>query len=108
MAENIYKNHLFYTKPENLVQQQIAPLGVLVGCVGTGKTTFFNLVTKKNMQTSDGGESVTRFAFSSHSSYGSSFKIIDTPGTCVDTDKIKHALHLRNALIEGPINRIFQ
>ena len=82
-------------------------MGVLVGCVGTGKTTVFNLITNRKHETSDGGKSVTRTVFSSPSGFGEKFSIMDTPGTLADEDKLAHAINLRMALIERPLSRIF-
>ncbi|EAS06486.1 signal recognition particle receptor beta subunit (macronuclear) [Tetrahymena thermophila SB210] len=106
-SNNEYKNQLFYSYNNKQINQLNPPLGVLVGCVGTGKTTFFNKVTNQKQQTSDGLSSITRNSFSSNSAYGCNFKIIDTPGTQAEENKLNHALGIRSALIEGPINRIF-
>jgi len=59
------------------------------------------------METSDGGESVTRSVFSSPSGFGDNFNIMDTPGTLPEDDKLVHAIGLRMALIEKPLSRIF-
>ncbi|KAL4429653.1 hypothetical protein ABPG74_017062 [Tetrahymena malaccensis] len=101
-----YKNHLFYSYKQHQ-KKQYCPRGVLVGCVGTGKTTFFNKITNQNQFTSDGISSATRSSFSCNSAYGDRFMILDTPGTQAEQDKLLHALALRSALIEGSINRIF-
>ncbi|KAL4485034.1 hypothetical protein ABPG72_014554 [Tetrahymena utriculariae] len=106
MAVSIHKKHLFFTYQQTQIQQK-DPLAVFIGQVGTGKTTLFNKITNKNQKTSDAGSSTTRTSFSSNSSYGNSFRIIDTPGTSAEEDKLQHALCLRSALIEGPLNRIF-
>ncbi|KAL4482929.1 hypothetical protein ABPG74_018955 [Tetrahymena malaccensis] len=107
MTLSVYKNHLFYTHQTTQVLQDSTPNSVLIGVVGTGKSTFFNKTTNKNQKISDGEFSTTRVSASSNSAYGRSFNIIDTPGTSAEEDKIGHALCLHSALIEGPINRIF-
>ena len=60
-----------------------------------------------NLNTENGGESVTKELFKRLTIYGDEgFLILDTPGTGTDKDKIMHAVSLRSALIEGPINGI--
>ncbi|EAS01560.1 50S ribosome-binding GTPase (macronuclear) [Tetrahymena thermophila SB210] len=107
MAVSVHKKHLFFTYNQTQIQQDSIPSGVFIGDVGSGKTTNFNKITNKNQKTSNHGTSTTRNSFRSSSAYGESFYILDTPGTSADDDKIGHALCLRSALIEGPINRIF-
>ena len=73
--------------------------------MGSGKTTFLNLLCETNLETSDGGESTPKELFKRKSAYGKEgFQILDTPGTGTDKDKIMHAISLRSALIEGQLN----
>ena len=80
---------------------------MLLGEIGSGKTTFLNLVCKTNLEIGDGGGSVTKELYKRKSAYGNEgFLILDTPGTGTNKDKIMHAVSLRSALIEGPLNGI--
>ena len=52
-----------------------------MGEVGSGKTTFVNKICNTNLETNDGGKSVTMNIFKRDSAYGDNFSILDTPGT---------------------------
>ena len=77
-----------------------------MGEVGSGKTTFMNKICNINLETNDGGKSVTKNIYQRKSAYDENFSILDTPGTGAESDKILHALHLKSALLEGPLNCI--
>ena len=63
------------------------------------------MVCNTDLETGDGGESITKELFKKKSAYGKEgFQVLDTPGTGTDKDKIMHAVSLRSALIEGPLN----
>ncbi|CAD8126935.1 unnamed protein product [Paramecium sonneborni] len=80
---------------------------VLIGFTGSGKTTFFNLICKTQQLVQSGGNSVTRQTFLKASSYGSGFRVLDTPGFGSKQEKIIHAVGVLNALSEGPVHQIF-
>lgn len=77
-----------------------------MGDIGTGKTTLVNKICNQKFETNSGGDSVTRDLFKRKAAYGEGFNITDTPGTGNDNDKLYHALCLKLALTEGPINGI--
>ncbi|CAD8098740.1 unnamed protein product [Paramecium sonneborni] len=79
---------------------------VLIGEIGSGKTTLFNKITNSNELTISGGESVTRNVFQKASFYGKGFKVNDTPGMGVLEDKIQHCAGILAALAESPVSRI--
>ncbi|KAM3137905.1 hypothetical protein pb186bvf_009986 [Paramecium bursaria] len=79
---------------------------VLIGPLGSGKTTFYNKICNKQNLTKYGGNSVTQKVFMTESSYGSGFKVLDTPGVGTFINKYQHAIWIAAALSEGPLNSI--
>ncbi|CAD8201331.1 unnamed protein product [Paramecium octaurelia] len=79
---------------------------VLLGQIGSGKTTLYNKITLSQEKTKAGGNSVTLNVFMKKSSFGSGFKVLDTPGFGSDSQKIDHIAGVLSALSEGPVNRI--
>ncbi|CAD8172110.1 unnamed protein product [Paramecium pentaurelia] len=79
---------------------------VLLGQIGSGKTTIYNKITNSKEATPAGGASVTRSVFMKKSCYGQGFSVLDTPGFGSDSNKIDHIAGVLSALSEGPINRI--
>ncbi|CAD8094284.1 unnamed protein product [Paramecium primaurelia] len=79
---------------------------VLIGQIGSGKTTIFNKITNSQETTQAGGNSVTMSVFMKKSCEGQGFSILDTPGFGSDSNKIDHIAGVLSALSEGPINRI--
>ena len=54
---------------------------VLLGYLGSGKTTLYDRITNANVNVKLGGESVTVNVFQKDSAFGSSpFTVLDTPG----------------------------
>lgn len=80
---------------------------VLIGKIGSGKTTLYNKITKSNEKVKAGGSSVTMNVFMKNSCEGSGFKVLDTPGLGSDSSKVAHVAGILSALAEGPLNRIF-
>ncbi|EAS06487.2 50S ribosome-binding GTPase (macronuclear) [Tetrahymena thermophila SB210] len=106
MTENSYSKHLFFTHSK-MNTEQSCPFGILIGSVGTGKTTLFNKLVNKNQIDQD-----IEFSEATHCIYGQfanqkKFRIIDSLGSCDENTKSMNALSLKLAQIEGTINRIF-
>ncbi|KAM3133696.1 hypothetical protein pb186bvf_014242 [Paramecium bursaria] len=79
---------------------------ILLGTLGSGKTTLFNTICKKLEKTKFGGESITKQLTISESCEGQGFRILDTPGFGAVTDRLAHSIGILAGLTEGPINRI--
>lgn len=79
---------------------------VLIGKIGSGKTTLYNKITKSNETVKPGGESVTMKVFMKQSCEGLGFKVLDTPGIGSDSKKIDHIAGVLSAIAQGPLNRI--
>ncbi|CAD8118835.1 unnamed protein product [Paramecium sonneborni] len=82
------------------------PQIVLIGKIGSGKTTLYNKITGSNEKVQQGGRSVTLAAFQKNSIYGRGFTVLDTPGIGAQDDKMKCYGGILAALSEGPLNRI--
>ncbi|CAD8211490.1 unnamed protein product [Paramecium pentaurelia] len=81
---------------------------VLTGYIGSGKTSIFNLICKTKQPALFGGcNSQTRQPFLKEAAYGSGFRVLDTPGYGLISEKLIHAVGVLNALSEGPVNQIF-
>ncbi|KAM3132486.1 hypothetical protein pb186bvf_015445 [Paramecium bursaria] len=79
---------------------------VLLGQIGSGKTSMFNKICNTNLKTQAGGDSCTRQVFLRPSAYGKGFKALDTPGFGSDKQMLPHAAAIIAALQEGPVDRI--
>ncbi|CAD8170809.1 unnamed protein product [Paramecium octaurelia] len=79
---------------------------VLVGVIGSGKTAFFNNLTKNQEPVKHGGASVTKQVVVGQCIFGEQFEVIDTPGFEADEDKLLHAAGVIAALSIGDVNRI--
>ncbi|CAK72866.1 unnamed protein product (macronuclear) [Paramecium tetraurelia] len=79
---------------------------VLLGQIGSGKTTLYNKITLSQEKIKAGGNSVTMSVFMKKSCYGQGFSILDTPGFGSESKKLDHIAGVLSALSEGPINRI--
>lgn len=82
------------------------PSVVIIGLIGTGKTTLLNKICDSKEKTKAGGFSVTRNIFLKGSAYGKGFKIADTPGFGSDQEPLIHVYSIYSAIIEGPLNKI--
>ncbi|CAK69185.1 unnamed protein product (macronuclear) [Paramecium tetraurelia] len=79
---------------------------VLVGVIGSGKTAFFNNLTKNQEPVKQGGASVTKQVVVGQCIFGEQFEVIDTPGFESDEEKLLHAAGVIAALSIGDVNRI--
>lgn len=79
---------------------------VLIGKIGSGKTTLYNKITKSSETVKSGGDSVTMSVFMKQSCEGQGFKVLDTPGFGSESKKIDHIAGVLSAISQGPINRI--
>ncbi|CAK84528.1 unnamed protein product (macronuclear) [Paramecium tetraurelia] len=80
---------------------------ILLGNIGTGKTTLYNKITSSQEKTYLGGTADTKSVFIKNSRFGSGFLVLDTPGFGNSENKLDHIAGVLSALSEGPINRIF-
>jgi GTPase SAR1 family protein len=53
---------------------------VVIGQIGSGKTTFVNKLCKTSLDTDAGGHSTTQMIWNLSSAYGNGFDVYDTPG----------------------------
>jgi GTPase Era involved in 16S rRNA processing len=84
------------------------PVCIIMGEVGSGKTTLFNKVCNTHFEAGWSQDSLTRGLFmhdSAQSNYP--FTMIDTPGTNSTVEPMKHAILLKEAFTLQPINAIF-
>lgn len=87
---------------------KIPPVGVLMGQIGTGKTTILNQICGTNYPKGSGLHSQTRNLFKNLNSCGGCrFELIDTPGTDSSEETYKHAVLLREVLTASEVNTIF-
>jgi small GTP-binding protein len=85
-----------------------APLVVIMGKTGAGKTTLCNKLCGTNHAATSARGSVTQNLYQNPVNCGSSaFNILDTPGTDSTIETYKHALLLKEALTGAAINTIF-
>lgn len=89
--------------PPNFVGKSM----VLMGPMGTGKTTLFNKLTGLNCATSAGADTCTT---KNRIHYGlapaSELLIVDTPGIASSDVQYEHALEVRKALTTGTVSQI--
>ena len=81
------------------------PYVVLVGQVGTGKSTIIEKLTNEKNRSSHSHKSVTRSS-EPFWTYDGSMVICDTPGTNPEADKFSHNVHVAAALNFKPVSRI--
>lgn len=81
------------------------PYVVLVGQVGTGKSTIIEKLTDEKNLSGHSHKSVTRSS-GSFWTYDGSMVICDTPGTNPEADKFSHNVHVAAALNFKPVSRI--
>ena len=79
---------------------------VLIGDVGTGKSTIVEKLTGVTGRSSNSNESFTRETQIISSEDGC-LTIADTPGVNAMSDTLKHNLEVAGALIYGDVPRIF-
>ena len=82
------------------------PYVVLLGDVGTGKSTVVEKVTNETNLASDGDTSVTKSSKLFFSIDGS-LLIGDTPGSNAMEDKFQHNLWIASALNFQPVSKVF-
>ena len=85
---------------------QNTPYVVLLGDVGTGKSTIVEKVSNVTNLASDGDTSVTKSSTVFWSIDGS-LLIADTPGSNAIEDKLKHNLGIAGALNYLPVSKMF-
>ncbi|CAD8099941.1 unnamed protein product [Paramecium sonneborni] len=90
----------------NLEKVKFNSVIVLIGMIGSGRTTLFNKICKSQEKVKAGGSSSTRQSILGKSAYGHEFFVIDTPGLGSDQDKINHAIGILNAVQDQPLNKI--
>jgi predicted GTPase len=83
----------------------IKPLVVVIGQIGSGKTTLVNKLCKSNLSTRLLGQSVTRI-WKLSSAYGKGFSVYDTPGFGTEKNKLQHAAAIVGALTNEKVSRI--
>lgn len=85
-----------------------APLVVVMGKTGAGKTTLCNMLCGTNHNTKSARGSVTQNLYQNPVNCGSNaFNLLDTPGTDSQIETYKHAILLKEALTGAEINTIF-
>lgn len=92
----------------NVIEPSNKPVGIVMGEVGSGKTTLFNKVCDTHFEAGWSENSLTRGLFihdSANSFYP--FTLIDSPGTNSTVEPEKHAILLREAFTCQPINAFF-
>ena len=81
------------------------PYVVLIGHVGTGKSTLIEKLTNAKNRSGDGSRSVTRSS-EPFWTFDGSMVICDTPGTNPEADKFQHNVNVAAALNFHPISRL--
>ena len=81
------------------------PYVVLIGHVGTGKSTIIEKLTNERNRSGDGHKSVTRSS-EPFWTFDGSMVICDTPGTNPEADKFQHNVNVAAALNYRPISRL--
>jgi GTP-binding protein EngB required for normal cell division len=89
-----HENQLHWMVVKQNKRKSSYPYAVLLGGVGTGKTSFLNKIANEKLLTASGGKSLTKNVQVRNASYGNGFKVSDTPGTGAMDDKLKHAVAL--------------
>jgi GTPase Era involved in 16S rRNA processing len=82
------------------------PLVVVIGQIGSGKTTLVNKLCNSKLPTEAGGKSATQSIWSVGSAYGNGFDVYDTPGFGTDENKVQHAAAIVGALTNEKVTRI--
>ena len=82
------------------------PYVVLLGDVGTGKSTLVEKLTKTEGRSSDANESFTKDSDVFWIPDGSLI-VADTPGSNALKDKLEHNVHIAAAINFRPVSRIF-
>ena len=96
-------NQQFQTK-----KLSYAPLVVVMGKTGAGKTTLCNMLCGTKHSTKAARGSVTQNLYENPVNCGSNaFNLLDTPGTDSQIEPYKHAILLKEALTGTEINTIF-
>jgi putative ribosome biogenesis GTPase RsgA len=83
----------------------IKPLVVVIGQIGSGKTTLVNKICNSELPTDNWGKSETQI-WKLSSAYGNGFDIYDTPGFGNDEKKVEHAAAIVGALTNENVSRI--
>ena len=83
-----------------------SPYIVLLGDVGTGKSTLVEKLTGKKGRSSDANESFTKTS-RAFWARGGSLIVSDTPGSNALKDKLDHNIWIAGALNFRPVSRIF-
>jgi GTPase Era involved in 16S rRNA processing len=82
------------------------PLVVVIGQIGSGKTTLVNKLCNSRLNTDAGGPSATQMIWSLSSAHGNGFSVYDTPGFGTDKNKLHHAAAIVGALTNEKVSRI--
>jgi len=95
------------SREEKININEVLPYAVLVGPVGSGKTTLTQKLTGlQNQGVSEFGMSATR-ASTIYITKSNAFHFVDTPGYLALEDKITHAVNILLALRFRRVSRIF-
>ena len=90
------------------IKEEAELICVLIGEVGSGKTTIFNKVCGTKHLADISFDSQTRGLALHHASFGEfPFHLIDTPGLGSIDDKLTHAVFLKHSLTYQKINAVF-
>ncbi|KAM3131514.1 hypothetical protein pb186bvf_016444 [Paramecium bursaria] len=80
---------------------------VLIGMLGVGKTTIFNIICGQDEKSDSSMESNTKIIAQSQSQQGVGFLLLDTPGFGTYGEQVlNHSIGILAALTDGPVNRI--
>lgn len=97
--------------PRNTRSQALnyTPNGIIMGNIGSGKTTLVNMLSNTAHATSSYlPNSVTREIFREPAAYGDHpFRLVDTPGTDGEEEVYRHSFLLKSAYEAMPYNAIF-
>ena len=95
-------------KVNRIKELNYIPCGVILGKIGVGKTTLFNLLCgTKHLAEEARGSQTQNLYFHSVSCGNYPFNMIDTPGINSKNDTYKHAVLIRESLTAKKINTIF-
>jgi GTPase Era involved in 16S rRNA processing len=105
LGKDIYSN---FNKSEIGKEVQKKVRAVVLGCCGSGKTSLFNNLCKKDYPTGSSNDSKTREIDFEDVAYfeKSEFRMYDTPGTNSVGESLHHAMLLRTSLNSLEINLI--
>jgi small GTP-binding protein len=95
-------------KPLSIKYIDYIPCGVILGQIGVGKTTVFNLLCGTHHSAEEAAGSVTKKLYFHSVNVGNyPFNLIDTPGMNSKHETYKHAVLIRESLTAKKVNTIF-